>query len=367
MKPSPRVLHVIHSGAIGGGPQVVLNLVSHVTAHHTVAAPDDGPLLRDAAAAGAETMQLRRTGEFSFALSIPLLARTVRAFDLIHLHGQFAGFYGSLAALFGRVPTVYTAHFPSFVTDRNASTRVRNHIAELVPGRLARHVVACSRTSRDEYLQRRLVAEARISCIYNGVTEAPPTRTADAVRVEFGVGPHQPVILALGRLTAQKGFDLLIEAMPYVRCIVPDAVTVIVGDGEMRSELEARAARHQLGNAVRFTGWRRDTRDLFDASNVVAVPSRYDIFPLVPLEAMMAGRAVVATDLPALREAVIDGKTGRLVPFSAADLAAALSELLLDQARRERMEQEARHRARICFGVQTMAAGYERVYAEALA
>src|SRR5579859_1900825 len=140
MSQSLRVLHVIHSGAIRGGPQVVLNLVSRLKAEHTVASPNDGPLLDDVRNQGASTITLRRAGEFSFMLSVPIIARLSRMFDIVHLHGQFAGFYGSAAAALARVPIVYTAHFPSFVTDSTLPNRARNYVAEFVPGRLSRIV-----------------------------------------------------------------------------------------------------------------------------------------------------------------------------------------------------------------------------------
>src|SRR5437588_3582578 len=111
MPKSPKVLHVIHSGAIGGGPKVVLGLAMRLGGHQSIAAPDDGPLLRDAAAAGLGTFRLPFAGEFSFAASIPWLSRVCRAFDLIHLHGQFAAFYGSIASRIASRPAVYTAHF----------------------------------------------------------------------------------------------------------------------------------------------------------------------------------------------------------------------------------------------------------------
>lgn len=366
MSQSPRVLHVIHSGAIGGGPQVVLDLATAVKGTHVVVSAADGPLLDDARERGIEVMELTRSGEFSFAVNIPFLARATRNVDLVHLHGQFAAFYGSIAAALGRVPAVYTAHFPSFVTDWTAPRRARNLVAEKVPCRLARYVVACSNSSREEYLRRGLVSGARISTIYNGVRDRRTERSAADVRAELRASPDDPVVLAIGRFSPQKGFGLLLDALPIVQSEVPRVKAVFVGDGELRQELEVQAVKKGLDKSVRFTGFRRDTRDLLEASTLVAVPSRYDIFPLVPLEAMMAERAVVATDIPALREAVTDNITGLIVPQEPEAFAAALIQLLHDADRRERMGRLGREVALRSFSSERMTEEYSSLYTRLL-
>ena len=117
MPRSRKVVHVIHSGAIGGGPAVVLSLATLLDADQLVLCADDGPLLRDAAAAGVDVTALSHTGKYSFPLSTGIIARAARRADIVHLHGQFAAFYGGPVARAAGAKVVYTAHFPSFVTD----------------------------------------------------------------------------------------------------------------------------------------------------------------------------------------------------------------------------------------------------------
>jgi glycosyltransferase involved in cell wall biosynthesis len=135
-----------------------------------------------------------------------------------------------------------------------------------------------------------------------------------------------------------------------------------VGDGEKRGELLGRTKELGVSDAVRFTGFRTDTVNFLYAADVVAVPSRFDVFPLVPLEAMMAERPVVASDLPALREAIDHGTTGLLVPATSEAFAQALAQLLMDASRRREIGRRAGIVARERFGVELMVRQYNALY-----
>ena len=360
--PTPyKVLHVIHSGAIGGGPRVVLDLAANCPGSHTIASMADGPLLGDARDAGIATIQLRHAGKISMSRSIPLLVARSRDVDIVHLHGQFAAFYGASACRLSGRPVVYTAHFPSFMTDSGPITRTRNHLAELLPCRVARVLVTCSEASRREYLRRRLAPESRIVTIYNGVPNPKPSAGAATLRQELDL-QDSTVVLALGRFTEQKGFDLLVAAFSRVLPHVPRARLVLVGDGPLRGALETQCRRLGIAAAVRFTGFRRDTPDLYELASIVAVPSRYDIFPLVPLEAMRAGRPVVTSDLPVFHEALRDGETGIIAPRNPDRFAAALVALLANPEGASALGERARNEAAQRFTVDRMVCEYAALY-----
>jgi glycosyltransferase involved in cell wall biosynthesis len=340
----------------------VLEIASRASGVHTIAAAADGPLLSAASSRGLATLRVPFAGKYSFAASLPLLEHWFRRADLVHLHGQFAGFYGALAARLCGTPAVYTAHFPSFITDSNRRNRVRNQVAEWLPSKISTYVVACSEASREEYISRGLVEPERIATIYNGVLAEQPTCEPAAVRAELGLAADDLLIAAVGRFTDQKGFDILIAAMPLLLRSVPAARVVLVGDGEKRAELDRRTKELGVNTAIRFTGFRSDTVNFLHAADVVAVPSRFDVFPLVPLEAMMAGRPVVASDLPALREAIDQGTTGLLVPVSPESFAQALANLLRDASRRRDIGKKAGIVARERFSVDLMVRRYNALY-----
>jgi glycosyltransferase involved in cell wall biosynthesis len=127
-------------------------------------------------------------------------------------------------------------------------------------------------------------------------------------------------------------------------------VFLVAGDGEQRISLEARP-RHA---DVRFLGWRGDVRVLYAASDVVAVTSDNEGMPVTLIEAAMAGRACVTTDVGSAAEVVADGITGRVVPADDAELATAVLTLLADDGLRDRMAAAARQRALQHFSVDAL-------------
>lgn len=125
--------------------------------------------------------------------------------------------------------------------------------------------------------------------------------------------PGAPRLLAAGRLAAQKGFDVLLGAMPAVLARRPGAVLTILGEGEERAALEAQAAKLGVGEAVRLPGRTGNPLPAMAGADLLISSSRYEGFANVILEAMAVGCPVVATDCPgATREMVIEGRTGWL-------------------------------------------------------
>lgn len=341
----------------------MLALARGLPGHHVIAAPDDGPLLSNAGASGIETHPLPFSGKYTFVGSALHLVRAFRRADFVHVHGQYAAFYAAPLARANGARVIYTAHFPSFVTDTGRRTRARNQLVERVSCAASNLVVSCSESMRAEYLKRQLTTPDRIVTIYNGVSRTAPSTDLLALRAEMQLDERDVVVMALGRFTEQKGFDVLLNAMPALRARRPHLKLLLVGDGYERSKLVAQARRLELNESVRFTGFRNDAGAVLALADVVVVPSRYDVFPLVPLEAMMAGKAIVASNLPVLREAVEDGVTGVLVPLEPARIAAAVLDLLQDPQRRRALGNAARARAEALFSTEVMLGRYAGAYA----
>ena len=219
----------------------------------------------------------------------------------------------ALEAATAAAPTVATLHMRGEVPAQDLP-RVRAAYARLA------HVVAVSREFAA--LARDVLHVERVSHVLNGVDPVEPVRPP---------GGPVPVVAALGRLTAQKGFDVLLEA---VRRLDADGVRLellLGGEGRERAALERRAA----GLPVRLTGFEADPRRLFAQADVFVLPSRVEALPLVLVEAVSAGLPAVATDVGDVREALED--VVALVPPEDVDgFAAALRRLLDDPAGRER-------------------------------
>lgn len=182
--------------------------------------------------------------------------------------------------------------------------------------------------------------------VHNGL----PVPVADpAARAHLGLDDRAFVVGAIARLADHKGLDLLCLAAADIRARVPHAEVVIVGEGADRPALERLA-----DGQVRFAGGQEAAASLLGAFDVLAVPSRFEGLPLVPIEAMLSGVPVVGTRVSGVEDVV--GDAGVLVdPESPTALADALVALATDPATRERLAAAGRRRAETRFGVQRMA------------
>jgi glycosyltransferase involved in cell wall biosynthesis len=173
------------------------------------------------------------------------------------------------------------------------------------------------------------------------------------------------VVGNVARLSPWKNQECLIQAMHRVVARKPNARLVVVGWGELEQELKSQAERLQLQDHVVFLGHKPagEVYDILAAIDVFALSSRCEGFSLTILEAMVAGKPVVATDIAGVREAVVDGETGLLVPYGDPHaLAEALLSLLSDRERSRAMGAAGRKRVEMLFSARTMGQTYERLY-----
>jgi glycosyltransferase involved in cell wall biosynthesis len=201
--------------------------------------------------------------------------------------------------------------------------------------------------------------------IPNGIAE-PPAPTGRDVRAELGIDPGRPLLVALGRLERQKGFDVLIDAVTRL----PHVTLVIAGEGAERAALEEQARLAGASGRVLLPGFRTDVPDLLAAADAAVFSSRFEGSPLSVIECMAAGAAIVATRVGGVPELVEDGVHALLVPPEDADaLAAALERAVAEPELRARLGAAARDRRRREFAMDPMLdrviALYERLWRDA--
>jgi glycosyltransferase involved in cell wall biosynthesis len=362
-----RVMHVIEAMDTGGAESLVVE-------HARLAAPEvetivvalnrGGPALEAARAAGARTLLLAKGGARLAGLAA--LTRLMRAerIDVVNGHNPTGGLYGALSARLAGVPVVlrteHSFHFPG------RHSRVYP-LLERWSTALTDRVVCVCEAVRASHAPR-LGNPGRFVVILNGVAEGPPPRPRPATRVELGVAPAEPVVLAVGSLTRQKAQHTLLEALARGGGALGKARLWIAGEGPRRAELESLARALGIEGRVRFLGARRDVADLLEACDVFALPSVREGLSVTLLEAMRAGRASVATRVGGCSEAIEDGVTGRLVPpEDPGSLAAALAETLADPARAAQWGRAARERWRARFTAERMVRESESLYRSELA
>lgn len=149
-----------------------------------------------------------------------------------------------------------------------------------------------------------------------GIPQPDGTTDRPSARGRLGFPDGAPVWLAVGRLSAEKGFEDLVAAVQEVDSPQGRVMFVIVGEGEQEPRLRRQIARMELEGRVVLAGYQADLRDYLAAADYFVLPSRWEAGPLVVLEAMAAGLPVVATDVGQVRSMVADGESGIIVPPS---------------------------------------------------
>ncbi len=272
--------------------------------------------------------------------------------DLVHLNDFTVGvfFHQRTMESYG-CPTVYSIHTaPALGFEKNSLLGRMLLMATWLP--------AVSQAMRARVIECVPEMSARTSVIYNGL----PLPTTAPTPLPF----EPPHLLAMGRVVADKGFDLAIDALAALLPDFPSLRLTIAGDGLHKPALEVQVERLGIGHAVYFAGWVQPEAvyDLINTATVVLVPSRwYEPFALVAVEAAQMARPVVATRAGGLPEVVLDGQTGQIVERKSSQALAEGVRFLLkhpDEARR--MGEAGRKRAAEVFAFSRMVDEYEQVY-----
>ncbi|HZK67405.1 MAG TPA: glycosyltransferase family 4 protein, partial [Chloroflexota bacterium] len=367
---SLRILHLITSLDMGGAQKHLLAVVKGLRdrGHQADVAFFKNPTLADDfAATGAEVIDLHAPGTLDPTL-LPRLARLLASgrYDILHTHLLKADSYGALAGALARTPVV-------LASKHNDEAALRNPLVGLVHGSLSRldqRVVVLSDYVGRYVAERGRVDRARIQRVYYGLPPISPAGPEDGlrVRVELGIPLEAPLVLTVGRLTEQKGLTHLLEAMAIVLRRLPEARLLVVGDAQDGREeyKQSLLALHQslgLGDRVIFTGVRPDVPALMRAADLFTMASLWEGFGLVFLEAMAAGKPVVATRVSAVPEVVADGVTGLLVPpADPPAMAEAMAALLSDPERARSMGEAGLVRLRDNFSEEKMVDSLEKLY-----
>jgi glycosyltransferase involved in cell wall biosynthesis len=256
-------------------------------------------------------------------------------YDVVHTHTSVAGAMGRIAAWSARTPVrLHMLHAYAGHDGVPQPKRSLYRLVERALGLFTTHYVAGSRFIRDVGVRHRLFRPEDVTVIpYSSRMAAGDATEADRARLraELGLPPETLLIAVVGRIEDQKGVDLLVRAVPAVVAQVPAAHVLVVGDGTRRAAAEALARDLGVDDRVHFSGWRHDLDHVMRAVDVLALPSRWEAFGIVNLEAMAAARPVVGFAVEGIPEVVVHGETGLLSPAGAVDdLARDLVRVLTD-------------------------------------
>jgi glycosyltransferase involved in cell wall biosynthesis len=376
-----RVLLAITGLAAGGATNVVLDLASHLSRHpdfalHLATGPSPAgrtDLTNLAYDLGINTRivssLVNQVKPLTNLRAVADLRRIIvqGAYDVVHTHSSVAGVVGRLAARAANCPVV-VHHIHGWPIHQEMSTQARLFylLMERFCARYTTRFIAVSRQDIRKGLAYGIGSAEKFTLIYNGIDLQKFRQPVDenAVRAELGVEPHGKLVGMIGRLDQQKNPLDFIRTAALVVQDYADVQFLLVGDGPLRPACERLIEELQLQPKIRLLGYRNDVARILPILTLTALSSLWEGLPIAFLEAMSAGKPIVANQVDGASDVVIDGETGFLVPpHQPAQMAAHILALLQNDPFCHQLGQVAQQRSTY-FSVQRMVGQVGLLYKE---
>lgn len=327
--PKQTILHLSTTSGPGGAERVISSLSASLNTGRrrvVVGLFRPGWLQTESERLGVETIIMPLSGplHLGWFLNCLRLIRRERI-ALIHAHEFSAIVYGWIVSRLARIPFTGTIHGKNYFWEK-----ARRRAAYRIIARTAT-LVAVSEDLKRFVVEKIEIPADRIKVIYNGVTPSPQMSDAEIERCrsELGIQTGDRVLGTVGSLYPVKGHTFLLDAMPTVLERFPNTVLIIAGRGQLEVLLKDQAKRLGIEHNIRLLGMRQDIPRLLALMDVFVLPSLSEGLSMALLEAMAAGKAIIATRVGGNPELVEEGKTGMLVTAEdATELAASLITML---------------------------------------
>ena len=318
--------------------------------------------------------------------SVLMNADTIDA-DIVHCHTWYAQFAGVIAKLCYGIPLVITTHSLEPLRPWKREQLGRGYDAsswiEKTAIEMADAIIAVSEETKQDVLKYFNVNEDKIKVIYNGINLQEYVRASEISALEkYGVNKNKPYVLFVGRITRQKGIIHLVNAIKYID---PETQVVLCAGAPDTKEIE-----EEMKNSVNEVKKSRDNViwiaemlpkneviQLYSHADVFCCPSIYEPFGIINIEAMACETAVVASAVGGIKEVVVDGETGILVPLKqhkeapfepidpdmfSKDLANAINHIIDNKSLKEHMAKNGRKRVEVSFDWAAIAKQVEELY-----
>lgn len=363
-----KVLFLVNGFNIGGAEKGLLELVRRLDRrkYHIVVCSvgHGGPLQKEFEATAERVVVFEKKYSFDFSL-IRKVASLMKQekIDLLQTTLFYADVIGTFAARLARVPAHISWAVNAHPDGTNVS-KLRHRLAYRTADRYINKFVPVSESVRNYLIERRHIPAGKIHLIYYGVDTdefaAPPDQQK---KLDMGLKKQDCVLGVVARLTPQKGHYYLINAAGSIINKFPDVKFLFAGDGIMRTSLENQVHELGLDDYFQFPGFRNDIRDLIRTFDLFILPSLYEGLPNAVLEAMASGKPVVASAVNGIKEAIIHGVNGLLVPPGDSEaLAHAIIRLLEDRKLAAQLGSAARKHVVEHFSLDREVKAFESLY-----
>lgn len=328
------ILHVISKLPVGGVENQLLMILGKYDRGKlspiVCSLSDKGEIGREIEEAGIEVIplnKLRHTFDWTMVKDIYNLIKKKNV-KIVRTHLYHANLYGRLAARIAKVPCIVASVHDTYTytMDKKLHRRIINKCLS----RFTDKIVAVSEAVKKDILKYDDISDDKIIVIHNGIDKGGfQNINRELIRSNLAISPEVQVIGMVGRLSLQKGQKYLLKAVSKIRDRFPKIVLLIVGDGPLRNELESYARSLDIMKNTIFLGSRRDIPAILSSMDIFVFPSLWEGLPSTLIEAMAAGKPIIATDITPNKEIINSEKVGILVPAKNSDALASSIDLLL--------------------------------------
>ena len=356
-----RTVHLIPNLGRGGVQQVISTLISGVEDQNELIGTAGGDGIKDLEKLGIHWIRipLFPSTPLNAVRSFIVLKRVIRKYEIgmIHSHHRFSSLVGRAVAKAMNIPIVSTVH------DLADGRRFISRVA------LGNVVIVFSRAVSTHLIERFGVKPEYIHRVPMGIPSVAGPTHAQILETkrQMGCTPLAPIVGFVGRLSREKAPDVFLQAAQKVVSSFPDCRFFILGDGEMRCELESLCRNLGISENVSFLGWQDDVTLFISCADFVVITSLREGFGRVVIESFMLRKPVIATRVGGLTELVQHKQNGLLVPpGKSSNMAEAIKILLEDRELQQQMGNTAYDRVQGRFSLEAMLRGVNLVYLSVL-
>jgi glycosyltransferase involved in cell wall biosynthesis len=299
--------------------------------------------LEDAGSTGVKIFTIpelvRRIDPFNDFKTVLKLIRIFREErpHIVHTHTSKSGILGRWAARLTGVPIIiHTPHGHVFWGYFNRWKTAVYIFLERLTASITNRIITLTEQEKKDHLRYHIADENKFTVIHSGVDLRKFSDTqvnAAEMKNKLGIAQGAFVVGTVGRLTPVKGQKYLIEAAAKILNKISEIGFVLLGDGELMNELKMQAASAGISDKVKFLGWREDVAEVMSTFDLFVLPSLNEGMGKVLVEAMAAGKPIIASDIGGMSDLVIHGKNGLLISPMNSDALANSIELVLRNSR----------------------------------
>lgn len=233
--------------------------------------------------------------------------------DIVYAHSSKAGAFARIDDLGLNNKVIYNPHGWAFNMQQSAKKKEMYKWVEKISAHFCDKIVCISDAEKESALREKICKPSKLQVIYNGIDLEEIEKTTPMSRAQLGIPEDAFVVGMVGRLSKQKAPDTFVKSAKLIKEKIPNAFFLMVGDGELRDQVESLINQYDLGSSFLITGWVDNPTAYMKIMDVGMLLSRWEGFGLVLPEYMACGVPIIATNVDAIPNIVKDGVNGMLI------------------------------------------------------